>query len=80
VAQIEPCYPVITVRDYAYDKVCGILNENNYLFAELPISKLTDETVKEILVSLKITNHVCIDNIWLFRSDHASVFGQMVPL
>jgi len=54
---------VVTVRDYALDKITKHLFIENYPYKSINIEKLSDEFVKQILSSLKITNHRCVDSI-----------------
>ena len=54
---------VITVRDYALDKVRKHLYLEKYTYESININKLSDELVKEILSSLKITNYRCVESI-----------------
>lgn len=54
---------VITVRDYALDKITKHLYLENYPYESINIDKLSDKVVKHILSSLKITNHKCVDSI-----------------
>jgi len=54
---------VITVRDYAIDKIRNQLYLEEYTYSTIELNKLKDETIKEILHSLKITNSICVDNI-----------------
>ena len=54
---------IITVRDYALEKILRILNDNKYPYKKRIIPKLKSETIKEILASLRVTNPLCVDNI-----------------
>lgn len=54
---------IVTVRDYALEKVKGILKENKFNYIGFQVEKLTEETVKEILTSQNITNPLCVENI-----------------
>lgn len=54
---------IVTVRDYALEKIEKQLLSESYDFEKVEIHKLTDDVVKQILQDLKITNPYCVDNI-----------------
>lgn len=54
---------IVTVRDYAFEKIKKHLVSENYLFATFELNPLEDEAVKEILKSMNITNPLCVNNI-----------------
>jgi hypothetical protein len=54
---------VITVRDYAVDKIEKQLKSEKYDYDFIEIKKIDDKEIKNILHSLNISNPFCIDNI-----------------
>lgn len=54
---------LLTVRDYAFEKVKKQIESENLKFNSIELNSLKDETVKEILTSLKVTNPYCVNNI-----------------
>lgn len=54
---------IITVRDYAFEKIKKHLETENFSFDTLELKPLEDETVREILKSIKVTNPLCVNNI-----------------
>ena len=54
---------IVTVRDYALNKIKAILEQEKYPYFPFILKPLNYEAIREILLSLKINTRSCVDKI-----------------